>query len=130
MPGTGRPEKGADLPDPKRVIGTLTSINDARRLIGERRFQEVDKVLEDVIRQSPRNLSAYVLLGSSRILAGLPGAALAPLTRAAQLAPYNSDVQFNLGLAWSGRATSRVQRKPGAGRSPWLPDIRTPPWTS
>jgi Sulfatase/Tetratricopeptide repeat len=101
--GTGRPESGVILPDPKRVIGTLQSINEARGLMAERRFQEVNKLLEGVIRQSPRNLSAYVLLGSSRILGGQPAGAVAPLTRAAELAPYNADVQFNLGLAWSGR---------------------------
>jgi arylsulfatase A-like enzyme len=101
--GTGRPQGEASLPDPKGVIGTLESVNDARRLIGERRFPESDKVLEAVIRRSPRNLSAYVLLGSSRIAAGQPGTAVDPLTRAAELAPYNADVQFNLGLAWSGR---------------------------
>jgi choline-sulfatase len=100
---TGRSEARAHLPDPKRVIETLHSINDARRLIAERRFPQVDRLLEDVIHQSPRNLSAYVLLGSSRLLAGQPAAAVTPLTRAAELAPYNSDVQFNLGLAWSGR---------------------------
>jgi choline-sulfatase len=101
--GTGRPQGEAALPDPKSVIGTLDSINDARRLIGERRFPEADRVLEGVIRRSPRNLSAFVLLGSSRIAAGQPGTAVDPLTRAAELAPYNADVQFNLGLAWSGR---------------------------
>ena len=93
------------------MIGTLESINDARRLIGERRFQEADKLLEGVIRQSPRNLSAFVLLGSSRIVSGQPAAAVEPLTRAAELAPYNSDVQFNLGLAWSGRGdAARAER--------------------
>ena len=109
--GTGRPERGAALPDPKRVIGTLESINDARRLIGERRFADADKVLESAIRRSPRNLSAFVLLGSSRIVSGQPAAAVAPLTRAAELAPYNSDVQFNLGLAWSGRGDAARAEK-------------------
>jgi arylsulfatase A-like enzyme/Tfp pilus assembly protein PilF len=101
--GTGGHEPAAALPDPKRVIGSLEAINDARRLIAQQRFQEADKTLESVIRLSPRNLSAYVLLASSRIVNGQPAAAIAPLSRAAELAPYNSDVQFNLGLAWSGR---------------------------
>jgi arylsulfatase A-like enzyme/thioredoxin-like negative regulator of GroEL len=106
-----RPETGALRPDPKRVIGTLESINEARRLLGERRFPEADKLLESVIRGSPRNLSALVLLGSSRILEGQPAAAVEPLRRAAELAPYNSDVQFNLGLAWSSRGdASRAER--------------------
>jgi choline-sulfatase len=101
--GAERPEHGAPLPDPKRVIGTLGSINDARRMIAERRYEDAERLLDGVIRQSPRNLSAFVLLGVSRIAGGRPGAAVEPLTRAAELAPYNSDVQFNLGLAWSGR---------------------------
>jgi choline-sulfatase len=107
----GRPAPGAALPDPKRVIGTLESINEARRLLGERRFPEADKVLDSVVRDSPRNLSALVLLGSSRILEGRPAAAVEPLRRAAELAPYNSDVQFNLGLAWSSRGdASRAEK--------------------
>jgi choline-sulfatase len=107
----GRPETRAALPDPKRVIGTLDSINEARRLVGERRFAEADRVLESVIRRSPRNLSALVLLGSSRILQGQPATAVEPLRRAAELAPYNSDVQFNLGLAWSSRGdASRAEK--------------------
>jgi arylsulfatase A-like enzyme/thioredoxin-like negative regulator of GroEL len=101
--GSGRPRADVALPDPKKVIGTLESINDARRLIGERRFPEAEKLLTAVIRQSPRNLSAFVLLGSSQIASGQPGGAVDALTRAAELAPYNADVQFNLGLAWSGR---------------------------
>jgi len=39
--GTARPRSGTILPDPKRVIGTLDSINEARRLIADRRFAEV-----------------------------------------------------------------------------------------
>src|SRR5262249_29677798 len=108
---SGRPERGAVLPDPKRVIGTLQSINEARRLLGERRFREADRLLEGVIRLSPRNLSAFVLLGSGRIMGGQPAAAVEPLTRAGELAPYNSDVQFNLGLAWSGRGDAARAEK-------------------
>jgi choline-sulfatase len=97
--GAGPPGRGSGLPDPKRVIGSLESINEARRLMGARRFAEADRTLQQVIEVSPRNLSALVLLGSSRILDGQPGKALGPLERAATLAPFNADVPFNIGLA-------------------------------
>ena len=100
--GAGPPERRSDLPDPKRVIGGLESINEARRLMVARRFPEADRTLEQVIERSPRNLSALVLLGSSRILSGQPGKALGPLERAAALAPFNADVPFNIGLARLG----------------------------
>ena len=109
--GAEHEDHGAALPDPKRVIGTLASINDARRMIGEQRYAEAEKLLGGVIRQSPRNLSAFVLLGASRIAGGRPDSAVEPLTRAAELAPYNSDVQFNLGLAWSGRGDAARAEK-------------------
>jgi choline-sulfatase len=97
--GAGPPGRGGDLPDPKRAIGGLESINEARRLMGARRFAEADRTLQQVIELSPRNLSALVLLGSSRLLSGQPGKALGPLERAAALAPFNADVPFNIGLA-------------------------------
>jgi predicted negative regulator of RcsB-dependent stress response len=100
--GAGPRGRGSDLPDPKRVIGGLESINEVRRLMGARRFAEADATLQQVIERSPRNLSALVLLGSSRILDGQPGKALGPLERAATLAPFNADVQFNIGLARLG----------------------------
>jgi arylsulfatase A-like enzyme/Tfp pilus assembly protein PilF len=99
--GAGRPGPRSDLPDPKRVIGGLESINEARRLMGARRYAEADRTLQQVIEHSPRNVSALVLLGSSRILSGQPGKALDPLERAAALAPFNADVPFNIGLASS-----------------------------
>jgi thioredoxin-like negative regulator of GroEL len=109
--GAGPPGRGSDLPDPKRVIGGLESINEARRLMGARRFAEADRTLQQVIELSPRNLSALVLLGSTRILSGQPGKALGPLERAATLAPFNADVPFNIGLAsLSLGDTSRAER--------------------
>ena len=97
--GAGPPGRGNDLPDPKRVIGGLESINEARRLMGARRFAEAERTLQQVLELSPRNLSALVLLGSSRILSGQPAKALGPLESAAALAPFNADVPFNIGLA-------------------------------
>jgi arylsulfatase A-like enzyme/predicted negative regulator of RcsB-dependent stress response len=99
--GVGAGPRGpmSGLPDPKRAIGGLESINEARRLMGSRRFAEAERTLQQVIERSPRNLSALVLLGSSRILSGQPGKALGPLERAAALAPFNADVPFNIGLA-------------------------------
>jgi arylsulfatase A-like enzyme/predicted negative regulator of RcsB-dependent stress response len=94
--------RGKDLPDPKRAIGTLASINDARRLIGERRFDEAARLLDRVLQQSPRNLSALILLGSARLFAGQPARAVAPLQRATLLAPASADAHYNLGLAWLG----------------------------
>jgi arylsulfatase A-like enzyme len=95
---------GADdrkgLPDPKKVIGSLELINEARQLIGERRYDEAIERLERARRDSPRNLSALVLTGVAQLQAGRPQAALAPLRRAAEVAPANADVPFNTGLTY------------------------------
>ncbi|HSD29493.1 MAG TPA: sulfatase-like hydrolase/transferase [Vicinamibacteria bacterium] len=95
---------GADdrkrLPDPKKVIGSLELINEARQLIGERRYDAAIERLERARRDSPRNLSALVLTGAAQLQAGRPQAALAPLRRAAEVAPANADVPFNTGLTY------------------------------
>ncbi len=87
------------LPDPKKVIGSLENVNEARRLIGERRFDEAIGRLDRARRDSPRNLSALVLTGVAQLEAGRPKAALPPLRRAAEIAPANADAPFNTGLA-------------------------------
>jgi Flp pilus assembly protein TadD len=74
-------------------------VNDARRLIGEKRYDEAVKTLDTARRASPRNVSALVLTGVAQLQAGRPQAAVAPLRRAAEIAPANADVPFNLGLA-------------------------------
>jgi tetratricopeptide (TPR) repeat protein len=88
------------LPDPKKVIGSLEEVNEARRLIAERRYDEAIGRLERARRVSPRNLSALVLTGVAQLQAGRPQAALAPLRRAAEIAPTSADAPFNAGLAF------------------------------
>ena len=90
----------ANLPDPKKVIGSLEHVNEARRLIGERRYDEAIARLDRAQRDSPRNLSALTLAGIAHLQAGRPRAALPPLRRAAEIAPANAEVPFNLGLAF------------------------------
>jgi arylsulfatase A-like enzyme/thioredoxin-like negative regulator of GroEL len=85
------------LPDPKKVIGSLELVNEARQLIGERRYDEAIERLDRARRASPRNLSALVLTGVAQLQAGRPQAALAPLRQAAEVAPFNADVPFNAG---------------------------------
>ena len=88
------------LPDPKQGIRSLDAINEALGLLGARRLAEAERRLTEVIESSPRNLSALVLLGSCRLLAGRPGEAVEPLKLATEIAPANADAHFNLGLAW------------------------------
>lgn len=95
-----RPEGG--LTDPKRAIGSLALVNEARQLIGARRFDDALRRLDAALKASPRNVSALVLAGVSQLQAGRPRLALAPLRRAGEIAPANADVQFNLGLACVG----------------------------
>jgi arylsulfatase A-like enzyme/Flp pilus assembly protein TadD len=109
--GAGPTGRNSELPDPKRVIGGLESINAARRLMAARRFAEADRTLQEVIERSPRNLSALALLGSSRISNGQPAEALGPLERAAALAPFNADVLFNIGLARLGLGDASLAEK-------------------
>jgi choline-sulfatase len=85
------------LPDPKKVIGSLELINEARQLLGERRYDEAIERLDRARRDSPRNLSALVLTGVAQLEAGRPRAALPPLQRAAEVAPANADVPYNAG---------------------------------
>jgi choline-sulfatase len=91
---------GGDRPDPKKVVGSLEHVNEARRLIGERRYDEAIARLERARKDSPRNLSALILTGVAHLQAGRPQAALPPLRRAAEVAPANADVPFNAGLAF------------------------------
>ena len=88
------------LPDPKKVIASLELVNEARQLIGERRYDEAIERLDRARRDSPRNLSALVLTGVAELEAGRPQAALAPLRRAAEVAPANADVPFNAGRTY------------------------------
>jgi arylsulfatase A-like enzyme/thioredoxin-like negative regulator of GroEL len=92
----GGPREG--LPDPKKVIGSLELVNEARRLIGDRRYDEAVARLDRARKESPRNVSALVLTGVAQLQAGRPQAAAAPLRRAAEIAPANADAPFNLGL--------------------------------
>ena len=108
---SGPPADVRGLPDPKRVVGGLAAINDARQLMGAGKLQEAETTLERVVEQSPRNLSALVLLGSVRIMGGRAAKAVAPLERASALAPLNADVQFNLGLARLGRGDAEGAEK-------------------
>ena len=90
------------LPDPKRAIFSLELVNDARRLIGEGRFDTAIRKLEAVQSLSPRNVSALILTGAAHLRAGRPRLALTPLRRAEAIAPLNAEVAFNLGLACLG----------------------------
>ena len=101
--GSAGPDPHArGLPDPKAVIGTLELVNRARGLIGERRFDEAERVLDQARKAAPRNLSALTLLGVARLLSGRPAPAVEPLREAARIGPANADVHFNLGLALLG----------------------------
>ncbi len=89
-----------ELPDPKRAIGDLDSINQALGLLSAGRISEAEGILAEVTNRSPRNISALVLLGSSRLMGGRPAPAVEPLRRATEIAPGNAEAHFNLGLAW------------------------------
>lgn len=88
-----------DVIDPKHAIGSLGLVNDARQLLGERRFDAALARLEPALRASPRNVSALVLRGIGQLGAGRPREALSALRRAAAIAPANGEVPFNIGLA-------------------------------
>jgi choline-sulfatase len=92
--------EGQGLPDPKKVIGSLDLINEARQLMGERRYDEAIERLDRARRGSPRNLSALVLTGVAQLEAGRPQAALPPLRQAAEIAPVNADVPYNMGRTY------------------------------
>ncbi|HET7295168.1 MAG TPA: sulfatase-like hydrolase/transferase [Vicinamibacteria bacterium] len=98
----GDARQGRSLPDPKRAIGSLALVNDARRLIGEGAFDAAIRKLEAALASSPRNVSALILLGAAQLRAGRPGLALEPLRRAEATAPFSAEASFNLGLACIG----------------------------
>ncbi len=97
---SGASRSDDELPDPKQAIGSLVSINRALGLLRSRRFSEAERLLTEVIEDSPRNLSALALLGTCRLMAGRPAQAIKPLRRATEIAPASADAHFNLGLAW------------------------------
>jgi arylsulfatase A-like enzyme/Tfp pilus assembly protein PilF len=88
------------LPDPKRAIADLDAINRALGLLEAGQASQAERLLTGVTERSPRNVSALVLLGSSRLMGGRPGHAVDPLKRATEIAPGNAEAHFNLGLAW------------------------------
>ena len=98
--GSRASAKREGLPDPKKVIGSLGLINEARQLMGERRYDEAIERLDRARRDAPRNLSALVLAGVAQLEAGRPQRALAPLRQAAEVAPANADVPYNTGRAY------------------------------
>ncbi len=97
-----RAESTDDGVDPKRAIGSLAKVNEARQLMTEGRFDAALAALEPALRSSPRNVSALALSGISHLGASRPRQALGPLRRAATIAPANAEVQFNIGLACVG----------------------------
>jgi Tfp pilus assembly protein PilF len=110
----GASREDADLPDPKRAMGDLVSLNRALGLIEAGRIPEAERTVAELVRRSPRNVSALVLLGSVRLMGGRPAEAVEPLRRATEIAPGNAQAHFNLGLALV--AVDRTREAEGAWR--------------
>jgi choline-sulfatase len=60
-------EPGRDQPDPKDFIAVFNRLRRANTAVRDRRFAEALPVLQDVLRQDPRNAFARMVLGSTHM---------------------------------------------------------------
>ncbi len=75
-----------------------TSYNLARIRIEQRRYAEADEILSTILTDDPENVLVLKTRGFSRFASARFDDALADLTLAAELSPFDADIQHNIGL--------------------------------
>jgi arylsulfatase A-like enzyme/Tfp pilus assembly protein PilF len=98
-------------PDPKLRIATANRLYDAMAYVENEEFDQAVPILEDVVKQEPHALSAYLLLGRSYVSLREFQNAIAPLQHVVDATPDNSLAHYELGCAlvktghWNDAAT-------------------------
>lgn len=87
------------LPDPKDKIGLFRRTSDAQGLLVSGRFAEAETMLEEVVAEDPRIVSAHLTLGNARFRQGDFDGAAEAFEATLELAPDHELALLNLGLA-------------------------------
>lgn len=94
--GNSRDEAGAD---PKQKIAIANLLYDAMVATESERYPEAVPVLEEVVKQEPHALTAYLLLGRAYVSLKEYQKAIAPLQHVVATTPDNSLARYELGCA-------------------------------
>jgi arylsulfatase A-like enzyme/Tfp pilus assembly protein PilF len=86
-------------PDPKQKIGIANLLYDAMVDTENQRDQEAVPILEEVVKQEPNALTAYLLLGRAYVSLKEFQKAIAPLQHVVEKTPDNSLAHYELGCA-------------------------------
>jgi arylsulfatase A-like enzyme/Tfp pilus assembly protein PilF len=90
---------GQDGADPKPTIAIANSLYDAMVYTENDRYQEAVPILDEVVKQEPHALSAYLLLGRAYVSLKEYQKAIAPLQHVVDTTPDNSLARYELGCA-------------------------------
>jgi arylsulfatase A-like enzyme/Tfp pilus assembly protein PilF len=94
--GDSKDDAGAD---PKQKIGIANLLYDAMVDTENQRYQEAVPMLEEVVKQEPHALTAYLLLGRAYVSLKEYQKAIAPLQHVVGTTPENSLARYELGCA-------------------------------
>lgn len=94
--GDSKDDTGAD---PKQKIGIANLLYDAMVDTESQRYLEAVPILEDVMKQEPHALTAYLLLGRAYVSLKEYRKAIAPLQHVVAVTPENSLARYELGCA-------------------------------
>jgi arylsulfatase A-like enzyme/Tfp pilus assembly protein PilF len=90
------PDRGAD---PKQRIAVANLLYDAMVYTEDERYQEAVPILQDVLKQEPHTLMAYLLLGRAYVSLKEYQNAIAPLQHVVETTPDNALAHYELGCA-------------------------------
>ncbi len=86
-------------PDPKQKIAIANLLYEAMSHSENGRYGEAVPILEEVVKQEPHALTAYLLLGRAYVSLKEYGKAIPPLQQVVQTTPDNSLARYELGCA-------------------------------
>lgn len=95
-PGASGDEGG---PDPKQKIAVANLFYEALVRTEKEEYQEAVPILEEVLKEEPHTLSAYLQLGRAYVALKQYQNAIAPLQRVVETTPDNSLARYELGCA-------------------------------
>jgi tetratricopeptide (TPR) repeat protein len=89
----------APEPEPSPEEAAKANLSDANRMVREQDYTAAEALLAPLTTNYPDDPELHLLLGEVRIALKMPEEALSPLLRAAELAPGQERIQFQLGSA-------------------------------
>jgi arylsulfatase A-like enzyme/Tfp pilus assembly protein PilF len=98
-PATGADSKGDAGADPKQKIAVANLLYDAMVATESERYLKAVPILEEVVKQEPHALTAYLLLGRAYVSLKEFQKAIPPLQHVVETTPDNSLARYELGCA-------------------------------